>query len=324
MTPATPAPSVSIVLACYNSEKYLEETLRSVQAQTWTDWELIAVNDCSTDRTAEILAAYARDDPRIRPIDRRERGGRPAVTKNTGLAHARGRRIAFLDHDDLFLPAKLERSMACLDALPQAVALFHDLHFIDGAGRLAERYLPHLLRDAGDDLQPTDRPAEYLSSERFFVFQLLRYAGFHTITTLIARDRLPADFSLRFNTDYQVCDDTDLWIRLGSAGRVAYLDESLARYRIHGNNITSNGLKVRQDVVKLQAFNLAHRSTRLTADEARLLRRRLANALSDLGWAHRCGRDKAAALAAYGRALWTAPAPRRLLDLCKSVLPARS
>lgn len=324
MTVPSSPPLVSIILACYNSEKYLDEAIRSIQAQTYKNWELIAVDDCSTDRTAGMLAQYAAQDARIRPISRQARGGRPAITKNTGLQQAKGSYIAFLDHDDLYLPTKLERSVGCLQAHPQAVALFHDLLFIDGDGRIGDRYLPRLLNDASAFINPTATPGEYLSSDRFFVFQLLRYAGFHTITTLIAKKRLPSDFNLQFNTDYKVCDDTDLWIRLGMAGCIAYLDSPLAHYRIHGNNITSNELKVKLDIAQLQEFNLAKRTARLTSNETRLLRQRLANALSDLGWAYRSANAGKAAALAYLRALRLEPTPRRLVNFLKSGFPVRN
>lgn len=315
-------PLVSIVLACYNSEKYLAQTVDSVLAQTYPHWELIAVDDCSTDQTAEMLKVYAQQDARVRPVFRTVRGGRPAVTKNTGLQHLLGRFVAFIDHDDLYLPTKLEASVAGLLDYPEAVALFHELNFVDGDGLIGERYLGNLLRDAADFFTET-RPGEFLSSPRFFVFQMLRYAGFHTITTLIARDRLPPDFDLTFDTRYQVCDDTDLWIRLGLAGRVVYLDRSLARYRIHGGNITSNNVKLVKDITKLLEFNFAARVDRLTGDERRLLRLRLANAQADLGWAQRGAGHRYAALAAYARAMWLAPGLARVWDLSKSALPVR-
>lgn len=320
--PAQPdRPLVSIVLACYNSERYLTQTVQSVRSQTYSNWELIAVDDCSSDRTAAILQDFARDDARVKVVSREQRGGRPAITKNTGLQNARGRFVCFLDHDDLYLPSKLEASVNGLLAMPDAVALFHDLHFVDGDGNIQERYLPRLLSDAAPFFTPTG-PGRYLSSDRFFAFQMLRYAGFHTITTMIARDRLPADFVLDFNTRYSVCDDTDLWIRLSLAGKVAYLDQSLAHYRIHGNNITSNNLKVVEDIARLLEFNLAHRAHRLTDVERQGLHLRFANTLGDLGWANRrAGRHSAAAVA-YFKALRMQPSLARVAHLAKAFLPA--
>lgn len=130
------------------------------------------------------------------------------------------------------------------------MALFHDLHFVDGDGNIQERYLPRLLSDAAPFFTPTG-PGRYLSSDRFFAFQMLRYAGFHTITTMIAR--LSAGrLRPRLQHPLQRLRTTrHLWIRLSLAGKVAYLDQSLAHYRIHGNNITSNNLKVVEDIARL-------------------------------------------------------------------------
>jgi glycosyltransferase involved in cell wall biosynthesis len=320
---ATPdRPLVSIVLACYNSEKYLAQTVQSVLDQTYPHWELVAVDDCSSDRTAQMLHGFSQQDARVRVFSRSYRGGSPAFTKNTGLRHVRGRFIAFIDHDDLYLPRRLEASVDCLLAHPEAVALFHDLHFVDSEGRVRERYLPQLLSDAVYFLTET-QPGQYLSSERFYAFQMMWYAGFHTITTMIARDRLPPDFVLDYDTRYKVCDDTDLWIRLGFAGRVVYLDQALSHYRIHANSITSNGRVVANDIAALLEFNVAHRMTRLTCDERQRLRLRLANALADLGWSHRCAGDRRAATAAYARALRVAPGFVRLVQLLKCLLPVQ-
>lgn len=314
-------PLVSIVLPCYNSERYLEQTLASVLAQTYSHWELIAVDDSSSDRTAAMLANAADKDPRIRPIFRRERGGRPAVTKNTGLQHVRGEFVAFIDHDDLFLPEKIEASVRVLQEQADCVAVFHDLEFIDAAGTPSSRYLPDLLRDAQHHWSAA-APDLYLSDDRFWAFQMLRYAGFHTITTLIARHRIPKE-QLRFDTSYMVCDDTDLWIRLGKAGRVAYLDRVLAQYRIHGNNITSNSHKVHKDITTLIAHNLRERSVGLTSEEMLRLRRRLSSAYLDLAWSLRVDGAGADAARACWRAFLLTPRTAILLAVFKSFIRPR-
>lgn len=101
---------VSIIVPVYNSEDYLAQTMDSVQQQTYPNWEMLLVDDCSTDASAEIIGEYARKDPRIRYIKLSENSG-AAIARNTGLEAARGRYIAYLDADDLWFPQKLERQL---------------------------------------------------------------------------------------------------------------------------------------------------------------------------------------------------------------------
>ncbi len=101
-------------MAVYNCEEYVGEAIESVQAQTIEDWELLCVDDCSTDRSAEIVAGYARRDPRIRLIRNERNMGAPR-TRNVALEHARGEFIAVLDSDDIATPRRFELSLAAFD-----------------------------------------------------------------------------------------------------------------------------------------------------------------------------------------------------------------
>ena len=315
-------PLVSIILPCYNSERFLPQVLASVQAQTYANWELVAVNDLSSDSTAALLSAAAAAGPRIRHIDRETRGGRPGITKNTGLQHARGEFIAFLDHDDIYLPQKIERQVALLQSRPQCVAAFHDLEFIDAEGRPGRRYLPKLLQDAKTFIESSDG-SDHVFGEQFFVFQSLRYAGFHTITTMLAPKRMTGT-PINFDAQYLICDDTDLWIRCGLAGRIAYQDEVHAQYRLHDTNLTTNELKVSRDIVLLMQNNRLRIAHQLTPEQARALDERLANGLRDLGWAHRKLGQHRSALAAYWRSMRLLPRWVTLLQGAKAVLPVRA
>lgn len=315
-------PLVSIILPCYNSERFLPQVLASVRAQTYANWELVAVNDLSLDSTAALLSAAAAADPRIRHIDRKIRGGRPGITKNTGLQHARGEFIAFLDHDDLYLPQKIERQVALLLRHPQCVAAFHDLEFIDAEGRPGRRYLPNLLQDAKTFIESSDG-SDHVFNEQFFVFQSLRYAGFHTITTMLAPKRMLGT-PINFDTQYLICDDTDLWIRCGLAGRIAYQDEVHAQYRLHDTNLTTNEIKVNHDIVLLLKNNRLRIVDRLTPEQARALDDRLANSLRNLGWTHRKHGHHREALTAYWRSMRLRPRWSTLFQGAKAMLPVKT
>lgn len=102
---------VSVITPAYNASKYIGDTIKSVQAQTYENWEMIIVNDCSTDDTAEIAREFASADPRIHVYDQKKNGG-PARAWNRAFKEMHGRYAAFLDADDLWIPEKLERQLA--------------------------------------------------------------------------------------------------------------------------------------------------------------------------------------------------------------------
>jgi glycosyltransferase involved in cell wall biosynthesis len=98
---------VSIITACYNSEEYIAEAIQSVQAQTYTNWEMLITDDRSSDNTRQIVETYVRQDKRIKLFCLENNQG-PAVARNHSIKNAKGRFIAFLDADDIWMPEKLE------------------------------------------------------------------------------------------------------------------------------------------------------------------------------------------------------------------------
>lgn len=106
--------SVSIITPSWNSGRFVAETIRSIQAQTYTDWELLFQDDCSTDDTKEIVEKFAMGDPRIKYECNPCNSG-AAITRNNALRRAKGKWIAFLDSDDLWLPEKLEQQIKFME-----------------------------------------------------------------------------------------------------------------------------------------------------------------------------------------------------------------
>ena len=105
---------VSIITPSYNSAKYIKQTIDSVRAQTYTDWEMLIVDDCSTDNTCDIVEAIAKEDNRVKLI-RQEQNGGAAVARNRALENSTGRFIAYLDADDIWLPEKLSRQVEFME-----------------------------------------------------------------------------------------------------------------------------------------------------------------------------------------------------------------
>lgn len=102
---------VSIITPCYNAEKFISETIESVMSQTYTEWEMIIVDDCSTDNSANIVKQYQSNDNRIKYFCTEKPSGSPTLPRNIGIQNAKGRYIAFLDADDIFMPTKLENQV---------------------------------------------------------------------------------------------------------------------------------------------------------------------------------------------------------------------
>lgn len=101
---------VSVIIPVYNSEKFIKETIKTVQNQTYKNYELIVVNDCSTDNSKKIIEEEIKKDNKIKLINLKENSG-VAIARNTGIDNAKGKYIAFLDADDLWEKEKLEKQI---------------------------------------------------------------------------------------------------------------------------------------------------------------------------------------------------------------------
>lgn len=131
-------PMVSIITPSYNCSAFISQTIASVLAQTYTDWEMLVVDDCSTDNSADIIRQYCKKDARIKFLKTDAPSGSPSVPRNMGIRSARGRYIAFLDSDDVWLPHKLEEQLKCFGDDRTAV-VYSDYEKIGEAGERAGR-----------------------------------------------------------------------------------------------------------------------------------------------------------------------------------------
>ena len=124
---------VSVIMPSYNSEHFIAESIKSVQSQTYGDWELLIVDDCSKDGTIAVAEAIAKDDPRIHVFSNEHNSG-AACSRNHALREAKGDWVAFLDSDDQWTIHKLRRQMAFLNA-KQAEFAFTGSAFLDETGQ---------------------------------------------------------------------------------------------------------------------------------------------------------------------------------------------
>src|ERR1700680_1606833 len=140
-TISTSLPLVTVVVPAYNYEHFISETLLSVRAQTYQQWECIVVDDGSTDNTGSAVSDFVEKDPRIKYI-RQENGGL-AAARNTGIAHGAGEYYQFLDADDLLEPRKFERQVELLEQHPEIDITFADVRYFRTGNVLEQLYSQH-------------------------------------------------------------------------------------------------------------------------------------------------------------------------------------
>ena len=203
-------PTVSVIIPFYNRVKWLREAVQSVFAQTYQDFEVILIDDGSSESLDELAELK---DERIRYVRQQNKG--PAAARNIGLDLARGRYIAFLDADDIFLPMKLERQVSCMEENPD-IMLSHTSYQLmssDGkyvrdvkAGRFSGRVYPKIM--VGCPIQ--------------------------TSNVMIRSEAILEN--LRFEEDARVGEDIILWTQIAKKSLILGIDEPLTSVRIHGNN----------------------------------------------------------------------------------------
>ena len=126
---------VSVIMPLHNDEQYLRDAVESVISQSYTNWELLIVDDCSTDASPCIIEEYCRQDERIRIFKTENPSGSPTLPRNIGIEQSGGGYISFLDSDDQWLPNKLERQVACFEEHPDAVIVYSNYKKTDEHGR---------------------------------------------------------------------------------------------------------------------------------------------------------------------------------------------
>ena len=143
-----PAPAVSIIMPAFNRERYLAESIESVLNQTFADWELIVVDDGSSDSTPAIIERYCLSFPgRVKPISQANSG--VAAARNTGIKASTGELVAFIDSDDLWHPRKLERQVQSLREAGDVAFVYTGYETIDPFGRLLLFGVPVIASDIG-------------------------------------------------------------------------------------------------------------------------------------------------------------------------------
>lgn len=206
--------TVSVSMPIYNAEPYVGEAIQSILRQSFKDFELVAVDDGSTDRSAEVVRELASQDPRIRFVSREHAG--ITATRNETVRMAQGRYLAMMDADDISLPDRLAKQVAYLDSHPECVLVGSRVLLIDSDGeplRVVNEQTTHEEIDAAD-----------LRFDRFIANNAY----------MVRRDVLCSVGQYR---EYAPAEDRDLYLRLAERGQLAHLPEVLYQYRQHLKNV---------------------------------------------------------------------------------------
>jgi glycosyltransferase involved in cell wall biosynthesis len=277
-------PKVSVILAAYNGEKYIRQAVDSILGQSFRDLELLAVDDGSTDATAEILESYSRSDSRVK-IFHQSNSGRPSFPRNLALDRANGDYICFIDHDDWSHPDRLRQLVSGLETHTHWIAAFHDIQFVDPDGReLPGTFLRRVgyVDKAAGSLSRID-DSWWETNDRYFAFMCRYVTGIQIQSAMVARNRI--DYAkFRFDTDFAIMDDSDMWYRLALQGTIGFLDRVLGYYRQHPVSLTEKLLTMARDRVRLHDKNFARAGKLLDAASLERYCSRIADLYFDLGY----------------------------------------
>jgi len=213
---------VSILMNGYNSQKYLQEAIDSVYAQTFKDWEIIFIDNCSTDNTAKIVKSYNGKIKYYKTSKNMPLG----EARNFGLKYCKGEYLAFLDTDDIWLEDKLKKQVELLDRDDAFQMCYGGAIWIDENGKEINRDLP---KAKGGSV---------------FAQNLIRYEI--NMQTVLIRNNI----NIYFNTSMEFSPDYDLFMRILSRYRVGVLREPLVKYRKLLNSLTSK--KIERWAIEMQ------------------------------------------------------------------------
>lgn len=205
-------PKISVIMPLYNGEKYLKEAIDSILNQTYTDFELLLINDASKDDTERIVRSY--NDDRIVYIKNEINLGL-INTLNKGLELAKGKFIARMDQDDISLPERFEKQIDILEKNPEI-------------GVCGTWFTPLINGISGKTIQHPEHSESIKIS-------LLAYCALGHPTIMLRKKFIS---NLRYDPDYQAAEDYEFWTRLSRIGKLYNIQESLLQYRFHETNMS--------------------------------------------------------------------------------------
>lgn len=206
---------VSIITPCYNASSTISQTIDSVLKQTYGNWEMLIIDDCSTDESADIIKKYCKEDARIKYFKTENSTGSPSIPRNIGIDNAKGQYIAFLDADDLWLPEKLEKQM-CFIQKEDYEFIYSNYEKINPEGKRNNRIIKMPLHST--------------------YWDILETCSIPCLTALIKKETIG---EIRFKQIFK--EDYAFWLDILRNRIIAHnCNETLALYREQYNSRSSN------------------------------------------------------------------------------------
>jgi glycosyltransferase involved in cell wall biosynthesis len=216
----THTPLVSVIMPTFNYAEFIGESIGSVLGQTYTDLELIVVDNHSTDDTEKIVAAHIVRDPRVRYTKIRN-NGIIAFSRNKGIKMARGKFLAFIDSDDTWLPGKLKKQVCFLED-NQDIFMTYAKVYVQKHGKVLS-------------VSPS-----VMKAGRVFNDLYLAYNFINTVTVMMRNRKGRGQYLFDEDEDLVIAEDYDLWLRIAYREKISFIDnEPLASYRLHDRNAHS-------------------------------------------------------------------------------------
>ena len=221
-------PKISIIMPVFNAKKYIDESIESVICQTYENWELILIDDYSTDGTYDYLLARYKRNPKIKLLRNPVNSG-AGTSRNLGLKSAVGQFIAFLDADDIWLPSKLERQLAFM--LDHKCAIVHTSY--------------SFINESGEPISGRVNVSKYVNLNSY-----MRNTEIGMSTVLINKEMI-GDFEF---PSIRIHEDASLWLELLGRGFIADgLNEVLTNYRVRKGQLSGNKIVAALNTFKLYA-----------------------------------------------------------------------
>ncbi|NJN95341.1 MAG: glycosyltransferase [Anaerolineales bacterium] len=220
------SPTVSVIIPVYNQAHFVGQAIDSILAQTFTDYEIIVVNDGSTDHTTQVLAGYG---DRLHIITQANAG--LSAARNSGLQVARGEMIGLLDADDLWYPEMLAATVTFLKENPHIDLVYGAWDTIDETGRV---------------IKPLNKPSNLRTKVQADFLRSIATGNLFLVHTLLIR-RKCFDCCGVFDPNLRAVEDWDLWVRMAAHGHtVDVIDTPIAHYRRHSGNMTYDPQRMEQ------------------------------------------------------------------------------
>lgn len=219
-------PLVSVIMPCYNMASYVSDSIKSVIAQTYPHWELLIVDDASSDETVNIIKSYAQADSRIKLAIKKQNSG-ISDTRNQCIQMAQGQFLAFLDADDIWHPEKLEKQLSFM--LAKNIGFTYSTYdWIDEDGKIMNKFIN------------TIGNLDYKTYLRNTIIGC---------STVMVNKAITGDV---FVPKFRTSEDTATWLDILRKGLMAYaIDESLVSYRIRRKSASSNKIRASIDLWKV-------------------------------------------------------------------------